>query len=307
MISRSSPTVRTVSGPSRSARASGRPRAARRSAIAAAQQPRRDEQRDPIDQAGGDEGAVDGGAALDQHRLDAAARASVARARRDARRRRGAGDHQRRRGAVEDVARAGQRRAARPARRAAGAAPRRRPGSRTVSRGIVGPHRPRADQHGVVRGAQLVRGPPRRRPRDPDAAARRRAARRRRCSRPASPPPSASPAAAARAPRSRRRGSPRGTRVSRQPTSTRTPARRSRAMPLPSTSGFGSPQPTTTRAEPAPPAPPRCTARCGRRGSTAPASRTASRRAPPRPAAQRVQRVHLGVRLAGAPVETLAR
>ena len=116
---------------------------------------------------------------------------------------------------------------------------------------IVGAHRPRPDQHRVVRGAQLVRGPPRLRPgqeRRRAPAARRC---RRRCSRPASPPPSASPAAAARAPRSRRRGSPRGSRVSRQPTSTRTPARRSRAMPPPSTIGFGSPQPTTTRASPA--------------------------------------------------------
>ncbi len=36
--------------------------------------------------------------------------------------------------------------------------------------------------------------------------------------------------------------------ASRQPTSTRMPARRSSAMPLPSTTGFGSPQPMTTRA-----------------------------------------------------------
>ena len=197
---------------------------------------------------------------------------------------------------------------------------RRRPASTTRSGGgaappsgqahgqprIVGPHGARADQHGVVRGAQLVRGLARAAgPVIQTGPPRRRAAGRRRCSRPASPPPSASPAAAARAPRPRRRGSPRGTRASRQPTSTRTPARRSRAMPLAVDDRVGIAAADDDARRPrrqhaAVHGPVRPTWQHGSSVTYSVAPRAARR-------AARAQRVHLGVRLAGAAVETFAR
>ena len=170
---------------------------------------------------------------------------------------------------------------------------------------IVGPHRARADQHGVVRGAQLVRRAARRGPGDPDRP--RRAARRA----PSAMKPSSVAAAfsVTSGRRSRdpdREGADGRAALGLQAADVDAHAGAAQARDAAARRRAGSDRGSRRRRAPGRAAriASRARARCGRCGSRARGSRRASRRA--RAAARSArERVHLGVRLARAPVEAL--